>query len=157
MSDIYTRGGFGGMKEWVSPELAKGAGVYKRPEELAETARQTSAMSGEVRPIFDVLIGDLDPMLLDSMLTPLEKIRTAFTMLTKEDKGMKAILEDADAFRRIGDQAVEAWDFDRMIKGVTQLRAGLEEWNRMQISGFAAVGGAEDYTEAQRKKYTRYS
>jgi len=151
MSDIYTRGGFGGMKEWVSPELAKGAGVYRRPEELAEVARQTSAMSGEFRPIFDVLIGDLDPMLLENMLTPLEKVRTAFTMLAKEDKGLKAILEDADLFRRIGGQAVEAWDFNRMIKGITQLRAGLEEWNRMQISGFGAVGGAEDYTEAQRK------
>jgi TP901 family phage tail tape measure protein len=151
MSDIYTRGGFGEMKEWVSPELAKGSGLYRRPEELAETARQTSAMSGEFRPIFDVLIGDLDPMLLENMLTPLEKIRTAFTMLAKEDKGLKSILEDADLFRRIGDQAVEAWDFDRMIRGVTQLRAGLEEWNRMQISGFGAVGGAEDYTEAQRK------
>lgn len=151
MSDIYTRPGFGGMREWVAPEFAKGAGIYRRPEEIAEIARQSAAMSGEFQPIMDMLIGDLDPMMLENMLTPLEKIRLAFSMLAREDVGLKSILKDADLFRRMGDKAVEAWDFDSLIKGVGQLRAGLQSWNRMQISGFGAAGGAEDYTEAQRK------
>ena len=151
MSDIYTRHGFGGMREWVAPELAKGAGLYRTPEELTEAARQRSSLPGEFKPIFDVLKADLDPTMVEDMLTPLEKVRIAFSMLAESDKGLKAVLADADLFRRMGEEAVEAWDFDKVIRGVQALRGSLQSWNKLQIGGFGTVGGSDDYTEAQRK------
>lgn len=151
MSDIYTDL-YGLSKEWVSPRLAKEVGIYRRPEEIVEISRQKAAMTGEFQPVLEAMIGDLDPTVIEKMLTPLEKVRLAFQMLAKEDIGLKAILEDADLFRRIGEQAVEAWDFGRLVKGITQVRAGLQTWHRMQVSGLGGLGvGVPDYPEAQRK------
>ena len=150
MSDIFTTKGPSGKKtQFVDPELARLVGVYKSPKQIEEFLQQTSPMSGELKPIMDVLVGDLDPAMIADMATPLEKVRTAFQMLTKEDSGMRAILDDADAFRRIGHEAVKAWDFDKLVQGITQLRGGLQAYNRLQIGGFGGLG--DDYTEQTRK------
>jgi hypothetical protein len=150
MSDIFTTRGPSGKKtQFVDPEIARLVGVYKSPKQIEEFLQQTSPMSGELKPIMDVLVGDLDPAMIADMATPLEKVRTAFQMLTKEDTGMRAILDDADAFRRIGHEAVKAWDFDKLVQGITQLRGGLQAYNRLQIGGFGGLG--DDYTEQTRK------
>lgn len=150
MSDIFTTQGPTGKKtQFVDPELARLTGIYKTPKQIEEVVKQGSMMSGEFKPIMDVLVGDLDPTLLDEMAKPIEKVRMAFQMLTKEDAGMRAILGDADAFRRIGHEAVKAWDFNKLVSGITQLRGGLQAYNRLQIGGFGGLG--EDYTEQVRK------
>lgn len=149
LSDIYTTK-VGGMREFVNPQLAQMTGIYRGPKEITEIARQRAALGGEFKPIFEELVGDLSPM-AEEMITPLEKVRSAFKSLTEEDMGMRAILDDAELFSRIGDQAVEAWDFDKLIRGVTKLRAALQSYNRMQIGGLGTIGFAEDYTESMRK------
>ena len=149
-SDIFTTKGPSGKKDqFVDPDIARLVGIYKSPKQIQETIKQSNVLSGEFQPIMDVLVGDLDPTMLDDIATPLEKIRTAFQMLTKEDSGMRAILDDSDAFRRIGYEAIKAWDFDSLVKGITQLRGGLQAYNQLQIGGFGGLG--EDYTEQIRK------
>jgi len=152
-SDIFTTKGPTGKKDqFVDSDIARLVGIYKSPKQIQETVKQSNLLSGEYKPIMDVLVGDLDPTMLDDIATPLEKVRTAFQMLTKEDSGMRAILDDADAFRRIGYEAVKAWDFDSLVKGITQLRGGLQAYNQLQIGGFGGLG--EDYTEQIRKNVT---
>ena len=149
-SDIFTTKGPTGRKDqFVDPELARLVGVYKSPKQIQETIKQGNLLSGEFKPIMDVLVGDLDPALIDEMVPPLEKVRAAFKMLTSEDQGLKTILADMELFKRIGPEAVKAWDFDKLVKGITQLRGGLQAYDRLQIGGFGGLG--EDYTEQIRK------
>lgn len=149
LSDIYTQIGPSGKKTaFVDPELARLTGIYRTPAQLEELVTQTTPLRGELKPIIDILVGDLDPTQLDQIASPLQKVQAAFRLLAKEDPNLKAILEDADQFRRIGDQALEAWDFAALTKGITELRAALQAYNRLQIGAF---GGGTDYTEPIRK------
>ena len=149
-SDIFTTEGPSGKKtEFVDTELARLVGVYKTRKQIEEKVRQTSPMAGEFKPIMDTLVGDLDPAMIESMATPLEKVRTAFKMLTSEDQGLKALLGDMEMFKRMGPEAVKAWDFEKLVRGITQLRGGLQAYNRLQIGGFGGAG--DDYTEQTRK------
>jgi len=142
-SDIYTQRGPTGRKDiFVEPELARLTGIYKTPAQLREQARTQYGLQPQFAPAFDVLTSDLAD--LENIRTPLEKIQSVFDMLTKLDPAMKEILEDADLFRRIGDQAVEAWDFETLQRGVTQLREALQSYERLQIGGFGGMG--EDFT-----------
>jgi TP901 family phage tail tape measure protein len=149
MSDIFTQIGSSGKKtEFVDPELARLTGVYRTPKQIEEFVKQTTPMSGRLKPIMDILVGDLDPTMLEDIASPIEKVQAAFRMLTEEDKGLKAILADSELFARIGNEAVDAWDFKKLTNGITELRAALQSYNRLQIGGF---GGVTDYTESIRK------
>jgi hypothetical protein len=79
----------------------------------------------------------------------LEKVRTAFKMLTSEDQGLKSMMGDLELFKRMGPEAVKAWDFDKLVRGITQLRGGVQAYSRLQIGGFGGLG--EEYTEQIRK------
>jgi len=153
MSDMFTTKGPSGKKtQFVDTDLARLTGIYKTPKQIEETVNQSNLMSGEYKPIMTMLVGDLDPATVGEIAKPIDKVRAAFKMLTDEDKGMKALLSDVDTFKRLGPEAVGAWDFDRLVKGITQLRGGLESYNRLQIGGFGGLG--EDYTEPIRKNVT---
>ena len=150
MSDIYTKVGPTGKKtEFVEPEAAQLTGLYKSPQELNAMIQEQARLSKEVKPVMDMLVGDLDPSALDQMARPIEKIRAAFKMLTQEDADLKKILNDMETFNRLGREAAKAWDFDKLLKGITQLRAGLQSYHRLQVGGFGGMG--EDYTEDVRK------
>jgi len=150
VSDIYTTEGPSGKKtKFVDPELARLVGIYRTPAQLEAKAADTAGLPENIRPIMQALVGDLDATQLEQIATPLEKVRTAFKMLTEVDPAMKEILSDADLFRRLGDQAIEAWDFESLVGGVTHLRAALQSYNRMQVGGFGGMG--DQYTEAVRK------
>ena len=150
MSDIYTRPGPTGRKtEFIDPDLARLVGIYKTPPQIAEQTKRTSGLAGEFQPILDEMLADLGTTDITKITTPIEKVRMAFKMLTDEDQGMRGILDDADKFRRIGYEAVKAWDFDKLVRGITSLRAGLQAYDRLQIGGFGGLG--EDYTNEVRK------
>ena len=149
-SDIFTEKGPTGKKtQFVDPQLAQLTGIYKSPKQLEEFIKRTSGLAGQFEPILDVLVGDLDPASIDAMLSPLDKVQAAFNLLTQADPAMKEVLDDADLFRRIGEQAIDAWDFDMLTKGITQLRAALQSYNQLQLGGFGGMG--EDFTEQARK------
>jgi TP901 family phage tail tape measure protein len=151
VSDIYTEKAFGGTRETIEPGLAKLTGTFRTKEEIAEIARASSRLSGEFQPIVDMLIGEGSGEDIEALVSPIEKVRLAFEMLTSDAEEFKKELTDEDAFRRFGDQIAKKWNFDKTVKGVTQLRAALESWNRMQIAGVGDVGPSASYTEAQRK------
>ena len=151
VSDIYTEKGFGGTRESVDPGLARLAGVFRTKDEIAEIARANSRLSGEFQPIVDMLIGDGAEEDIEALIPPIEKVRRAFEMLTLDAEEFKKVLTDKDAFRRFGTNVAQQWDFTKVIKGITQLRAALESWNRMQISGVGDIGPSASYTEAKRK------
>ena len=152
-SDIFTTAGASGKKtQFVDPELAKLVGIFKSPKQIEAIVQQTTPLAGEFKSIFETLVGDLRPEALDDIATPLEKIRLAFKMLTDEDPNLKTILSDADLFRRIGDEAIKAWDFEKLVSGITQVRAGLEAYQRLQIGGVGGLG--EEFTEDIRKNVT---
>ena len=150
MSDIYTRPGATGKKtEFVDPELARLVGIYKTPQQLEEFAKRSAGVTPEIAPVMDIFTRDLDALRMDEALAPIEKVRLAFQQLSEEQSPLKEILADADLFARIGDQAVEAWDFDRVTRNITQLRGALQSYHRLQIGGFGGTG--DDYTEEVRK------
>ena len=150
MSDIFTTKGPSGKKtQFVDPELAKLTGIYKTPKQIEEAVQQSTMLPKKFQPIMDVLVGDLDVAALKEIAPPIEKARMAFQMLTEEDKDLKAILADMELFKRIGAEAVDAWDFESLVQGITQLRAAMQSYNRLQIGGFGGLG--ENYTEAIRK------
>lgn len=151
VSDIYTEKAFGGTREFVDPGLAKLTGTFRTKDEISEIARASSRLSGEFQPIVDMLIGEGSGEDIEALVPPIEKVRRAFEMLTSDAEEFKKTLTDEDAFRRFGDQIAKQWDFTKTVKGVTQLRAALESWNRMQVAGIGDVGPSASYTEAQRK------
>ena len=150
-SDIYTEKGFGGSKQIIAPKVARLTGLYRTKDEIAEIARAQSHLSGEFQPIVDMLIGDTDAENIEHLVPPIEKVRKAFELLTIDAEDLKKTLRDDDAFRRFGDQIANQWDFSKVVEGVTQIRAAMESWNRMQISGFGDVGPNPAFSEAQRK------
>ncbi len=150
MSDIYTETGPSGKKsQFVDKELAMLTGIYKSPEELDALGKSRNPLNPVTKSIFDKIVADVDPLRASDMMRPVEKARLAFTELTKEDPTMKAILDDADLFKRKGEEAVKAWDFKSVVNNITSLRAGLQAYNRLQIGGFMGLG--QDYTEELRK------
>lgn len=149
-SDIYTEKVFGGTRGSVYPQLAQLTGTYRTPEEIMEIVRERNKLSGEYEPILNMLIGAVDADAIEGMVSPIEKVRKAFDSLTAGAANIKSQLLDNDLFKRFGDTLVNEWDFSKTIDGITQLRAGLESWNRLQISGNAVLGADPAYTEAQR-------
>ncbi|RLD42533.1 MAG: hypothetical protein DRI86_11490, partial [Bacteroidetes bacterium] len=149
-SDIYTKAVDSAKKtEFIRPDLAKLVGIYRDPEQLARLIEQRAMIKPKFKSIYDMLIGDLEAGDVSEMLSPIEKVQAAFDMLAKLDPKLKALIEDADLLRRMGDKVLSAWDFQTLLEGVTQLRNALESYNRLQIGGFA--GPAEEFTIDARK------
>ncbi len=152
MSDIFTTTGPSGKKnQFVDEELARLTGIYRSPKQIEELIKQTTVTGTPFKPILDIFTADLDSANIEDIATPLEKVNAAFSALIAP-KGkvqgidLKEILKDADLFGRFGEEAVAKWDFDKLVLGITQLRAGLQSYNRLNISGFSGA----DYTEAVR-------
>jgi len=152
MSDIFTTAGPSGKKtQFVDEELARLTGIYRSPKQIEELVKQTTVTGTPFKPILDMLTADLDAANIEDIAAPLEKVNAAFSALIAP-KGkvqgidLKEILMDAELFGRFGEEAVAKWDFDKLVQGITQLRAGLQSYNRLRISGFSGA----DYTEAVR-------
>jgi TP901 family phage tail tape measure protein len=150
MSDIYTKVGPSGVKgEWVEPDLAKLTGMYEDPKKLADRIKHDYKMKANVQPLMDTMVGDLDATKLDQMATPIDKVREAFRQITAEKADIKPLLADLETFKRLGPEAVQAWDFSKISQDVTELRAGMQAFHRLNLSGYGGLG--EGYTEVVRK------
>ena len=150
MSDIYTYTLGGGVPKYVHPELARATGVHMPQEELLALTEQRFPMTGKMKDIFSSIIGDLSPTKLEDMASPIEKARKAFKDLSDEDQGLRTIIDDVDLLKRKGEEAVDAWRFDKISDNITQLRSALQAYNRARIGGIADIGDT-GYTEKQRK------
>jgi len=144
---IYTKAGpHGPRTEFVHPEAAKLLGVYKPPQDLVEEIKRQQHMTAQTAPIMDVLTKDLNS---DKMASAIFKVRKAFKMLTDEDPNLKKLLADMDLMSVRGKEALKAWDFDKLVKGITNLREALQNYHRLSIGGL--IGNAEEYTGEARK------
>ena len=149
-SDIYTKAVDSAQKtHFVAPDLAKLVGIYRGPEQLRQLIEQRVGIRPQFKPIYDMLLGDLKAGDINMMISPIDKVRAAFDMLTRLDPKLKALIEDGDLLRRMGDKVLDAWDFKTLLTGVIELRNALESYRRLQIGGFG--GPAEEFTAEARK------
>jgi TP901 family phage tail tape measure protein len=121
-TDLYTQD-----KVWVDPNLAKAAGVFMGPEEIAQRSAGALGDDKKLRALFDSLVSDLKE---DDMASPIEKARFAFEKLADSDKDLVKLLMNAEKLKLIGPEVVEAWDFDKLVKQITKLRAALQMFLR---------------------------
>ena len=133
-TDIYTDD-----RRFITPGLARAAGVYQTPEQIIQKASEPLGEEDvKLRKVFDKLTESLKAEGGD--VAPLEKIREALSELSGMDKGLVAILTNAEKVRRLGPQVVEAWaDLDKLSDRVTRLREALQKITRFNRDEFDAV------------------
>jgi TP901 family phage tail tape measure protein len=126
-SDIYTFD-----KQWISPEVAYAAGVYKTPEQIA---KQTSKPLGEdekLKELYDKIIKDFTSG--KQPTAPVEKARDVFRSLSAMDDELINLLVDAEQFKRVGSEINDAWDLDSLINDVSKLRAALDMFAKQNLA-----------------------
>jgi len=149
-SDIYTTTkGRGSRRDFISPDIAQVLGIYKEPEQIKQLVSQRNLIKPKYKPILDMFTSDLTTGDFSSMISPLEKVRTAFEMLANLDPKIKTIISDIDLFGRKGAEAIKGWDVTSLAEGTTELRNALESYLRLAIGGFG--GPIETFTEESKK------
>jgi len=127
---IYTAG-----QQYVSPELARGAGVYMEPKEIAKKAGGALGEDEQLRQLFK--------MLVETEKAPIFKARDVVSSLTNINDEMVSLLNNADLVKRKGEEFKDAWDFSPLTEGATRLKTALQSYLRFNVR--------DDFTATQRK------
>lgn len=127
-TDIYTRD-----KRYISPRLAEGAGVFQSPAQLMQRASAPLGEDRQLDAVYKRIIEDLKPGGA-VQVAPIEKVRTAISTLTNMKPELTDLLSDADIFKKLGPEVVEAWDLSGIVAKLTRLRAALQLFARFNVS-----------------------
>ena len=129
-TDIYAPGG-----AFVSPELARGAGVYEEPKEIRKRAAGPLGESEQLRRLFK--------MVVETEKAPIFKARDIVASITEMDEGLISLLNNTDLVLRKGEELKDAWSFEPLIANVTKLRKALKDYTKFNVR--------DDFTTTQIK------
>lgn len=136
-SDIFTEG-----SRYIDPKLARSAGVWESPAELAKKSSAPLGDDDKLKNIFEKLTEDVTKGEGD-MVSPLDKTRFTFRSLGDIKPEVADALASGKELEDLGLDLQEAWDLDEVVGNVSRLREALERFLKFNIS--------DDFQSEQRK------
>jgi len=116
-TDIYTYN-----KQYVSPELARGAQVYLEPEQLMKKVSGPLGNDEDLLKTFKQMVD----VPYEEYPSPKEAVRTALRQLVKIDDELLNIYTDAEKVARVGEVIEGAWDFSNIKVSLARMKAALK-------------------------------
>jgi len=133
-TDIYTED-----KRYITPDLARGAGVYMTPPQLA---RKASKPLGEDKHLIDMFkrLVDVEP---GAYPIPKDAVRTMLTDLTGMDTELTGLLSDPEKVAKIGPDIEGAFDLSKVRDGLARIKQSLNKY----------MAGPRDERDAGQDEY----
>ena len=118
-TDIYTED-----KRFVHTGIAKAAGVYKSPGQIMKDIGEPLGEDPKTLEGFKSIVEGIKAE--TGKRAPVEAARDLFRDLSDMQGDFSRILADAEKFGRLGDEVLEAWDFEKLVARTTRLRTALQ-------------------------------
>lgn len=119
-TDIYTDD-----KRFVYPNMAQAAGVYMSPKQIMKKIGEPLGDDPQLIERFKKTIEGIHKEV--GKVPPVEAARSIFEDLSDVNNEMASNLSNAERFKRLGPEILDAWDFDKLTERVTRLRAALQQ------------------------------